>query len=110
MALVRELKRRLRAVVAPGVFLLVGAYFAWSATQGNLGLEAYARRQHDLAAAQTLLSRTEAEVQRWQQQVQGLRSSHLDLDALDERARVMLNRADPAEVIVPYGPKERLFK
>ncbi len=109
MWLVRELKRRLRATVAPALFLLVAGYFGWSATQGNLGLEAYARRQHDLAAAQAVFARTEAEAREWEQRVHGLRSNHLDLDTLDERTRAMLNRADPADVIVPYGPKDRLF-
>jgi len=41
--------------------------------------------------------------------VLSLRSSHLDADALDERARAMLNRADPADIVVPYGPKSRLY-
>jgi hypothetical protein len=38
-----------------------------------------------------------------------LRNQHIDRDTLDERARAMLNIADPTEIIVPYGPKERLF-
>ncbi len=109
MSLLRETKRRLRAAVAPTLYLLVAGYFAWSATQGHLGLQAYARRQHDLQTAKATLARTEAEVRSWEQQVRGLRSSHLDVDVLDERVRAMLNRADPADVIVPFGPKDRLF-
>jgi hypothetical protein len=41
--------------------------------------------------------------------VSGLRSRHIDSDTLDERARAMLNLADPADIIVPYTPANRLF-
>jgi cell division protein FtsB len=109
MAIARELRRRIRAALAPGLFLAVTAYFGWSVTQGDLGLAAYAKRQHDLKSAEAALARTEAELKSWQQLVLSLRSSHLDADELDERARAMLNRADPTEIVVPYGPKERLF-
>jgi cell division protein FtsB len=109
MSIARELKRRLRAAVAPLLLLAVAGYFGWSATRGDLGLEAYARRQHDLKTAEAILARTEADLRSWEQLVRSLRSSHLDADALDERARAMLNRADPADIVVPYGPKNRLF-
>ena len=33
----------------------------------------------------------------------------IDPDALDERARAMLNVADPADLVLPYGPGRRLF-
>jgi cell division protein FtsB len=109
MAMLREMKRKVRGAVAPALFLLVAAYFAWGATQGDLGLKAFARRQHDLANAQAVLAHTQAEMASWEQQVRGLRSNQLDTDALDERVRAMLNRAAPADVIVPYSQKDRLF-
>jgi len=109
MSIARELKRRLRAALAPTLFLAVAGFFGWSATQGDLGLEAYARRQRDLKAAEATRARAEADLKSWEQLVLSLRSSHLDADALDERARAMLNRADPADIVVPYGPKSRLY-
>ena len=45
----------------------------------------------------------------WERRVAGLRSRHIDADTLDERARAMLNLADPTDVIVPYAPQDRLF-
>lgn len=109
MSIARELKRKARAGVAPLLFLSVAGYFGWNATQGDLGLKAYARRQHDLQAAVSNLARAEAEVKSWEQLVRSLRSNHLDTDALDERVRAMLNRADPSDIVVPYGPNSRLF-
>lgn len=109
MLIARELKRRVRAGLAPALFLAVTGYFGWNATQGDLGLKAYAHRQHDLQAAASSLARAEAEVKSWEQLVRSLRSNHLDTDALDERVRAMLNRADPTDIVVPYGPNNRLF-
>lgn len=109
MAIARECRRRARAAVAPALYLVVAAYFGWNAAQGELGLKAYARRQHDFQAAQASLTRAESEVKSWEQLVRSLRTNRLDLDALDERVRAMLNRVDPADLVVPYGPKNHLF-
>src|SRR5436305_15231927 len=109
MAFVNELKRRAKAVLPPLVFLSLVAYFAWNATNGDRGLVAYAQRQQLLKQAQSDLARAEAERAAWERRVAGLRSNHLDRDTLDERSRAMLNLADPSDIIVPYGPKERVF-
>ena len=109
MSFARELKRRVRAGLAPVLFLAVAGYFGWNATQGDLGLKAYAHRQRDLHAAASSLARAEADVKSWEQLVRSLRSNHLDTDALDERVRAMLNRADPTDIVVPYGPNNGLF-
>jgi len=101
-------KRQLAAVMPPLVFLTLAAYFAWSATQGERGLHAYALRQQDLAAAKAQLAQAQAETATLERRVAGLRSDHLDLDALDERVRDMLKLSDPDEIVVPYGQGKRL--
>ena len=102
------MRRRLRAAVAPAVFLLLVAYFLWNATQGAHGLDASAARQRDLAAARAELAQAKLEAATWERRVDGLRS-RIDGDALDERARAMLNLSDPQDVIVPYAKGHRLF-
>lgn len=109
MPIGREIKRRLKSVVAPLCFLAVVGYFSWNAAQGNRGLVAYALRQDLLAQAQADQAKALAERDAWQRRVAGLRSRHIDPDALDERARAMLNLADPTDVIVPYTAKDKLF-
>ena len=73
-------------------------------------------RTEEVAQRQALLQqaieeRDTAQTERdmWDRRVSGLRASHLDPDTLDERARAMLNLADPSEVIVPFPGKDRLF-
>ncbi len=109
MAFARELKRRARAAVPPVIFLSLVGYFGWNATHGDRGLVAYAQRQALLREAQADLSRAEAERAGWERRLAGLRNNHIDRDTLDERARSMLNLADPSDIIVQYGPKDRLF-
>lgn len=109
MAAGLDLKQRAKGAIAPLAFLAITAYFAWNATQGPHGLVAYAQREKVLQQADADHAAALAERDDWEQRVAGLRANHLDLDTLDERARAMLNLADPNDVIVPYGPKDRLF-
>ena len=109
MPLGREVKRRAKATVAPLIFLSLVGYFGWSATQGNHGLVAYAQRQELLAQAQADQARVLAERDAWERRVAGLRARHIDADTLDERARAMLNLAEPSDIIVPYATSDRLF-
>jgi cell division protein FtsB len=109
MTILRSLKRRARAAVPPLVFLSLAGYFLWQAAQGDRGSAALARRQQDLKAAQAELVRAEADLAAWDRRVAALRTSRLDPDALDERARAMLNLSDPSDIIVPYGAGQRLF-
>ncbi len=109
MDLVRAAKRRAIAALPPVLFLSLTGYFAWNAARGDHGLRTYAVRQHQLVTAENERTRAEAERAAWEKRVAGLRSDHIDRDTLDERSRAMLNLADPADVVVPYGPANKLF-
>ena len=109
MQLGREIKRRLKAAIAPLIFLSLVGYFGWNAVQGNHGLVAYAQRQQILAQAQADQAQTQADKDAWNLRVAALRSRHLDADMLDERSRAMLNLANPNDIIVSYGPKDHVF-
>jgi cell division protein FtsB len=105
----REIRRRVKLAVPPFIFLLLVAYFVWSATQGDRGLRAYAGRLEDLKAAQADLARADTDLANWERRVAGLRANRLDPDALDERARAMLNLSEPADVVVMYDHGKRLY-
>ena len=105
----RMIKRQLHAAVVPVVFLSLTFYFAWHASQGDRGLVSYAERQKDLVLARAQLERAQQEVVLWERRVGGLRGARLDPDALDERARVMLNATDPNDIVVLYPPGQKLF-
>ncbi|MGE0223186.1 MAG: septum formation initiator family protein [Acetobacteraceae bacterium] len=109
MAFAFDIKRRLRAVVAPVVFLAITGYFVWSVTQGNRGLVAHAERQQLLRQVQDDNDAARREREAWERRVMGLRASQLNLDTLDERTRAMLNLAEPTDVVVQYTAKDKLF-
>jgi cell division protein FtsB len=96
-------------MIAPTVFLAITCYFGWNATQGDRGLVAHAQRQELLRKVLIDQTAVKAERDGWEIRVSGLRARHLDPDTLDERARAMLNLANPTEVIVKLGSQEKLF-
>lgn len=109
MVLALDLKRRARSVIAPMVFLAITGYFGWHAMQGNRGLVAQAERMELLRQAEADNQAARTERDQWERRVAGLRASQLNPDTLDERARAMLNLADPTDVIVQYPESKKLF-
>ena len=109
MSLGRTLRRQAHALLLPAILFLFAAYFGWQATQGSRGLHAYARRQKEEQVALAELAAAKADLGVWQRRVAALRGDHLDLDVLDERVRAMLNLSRPNDIIVPYGPGQKLF-
>ncbi len=109
MSIGRDVRRFVKSAVPPLCFLLLVAYFIWNATQGDRGLRAYAGRLDDLKAAQADLARAESDLANLERRVASLRANHLDPDELDERVRAMVNRTDPADVVVFYGQGKKLY-
>ena len=101
--------RTRRVAAAPIVFIALTGDFVLNAIEGPHGLLAYAKDKATLAAAQQELGKVTAERQQWEAQVASLRTDHLDADALDERARAMLNLANPADIVVMYPQGQKLF-
>ena len=82
-----------------GVALLIG-YFWVNAYSGNHGLRA--QQDLDLQIAQLTVEATalRAEHATWERRVALLKSATLDPDMLDERARALLDYADPRDVML----------
>ena len=92
----RHLKRFAPSVFA--VFLVL--YFLFHSIQGDRGLLAWARLSQDLEQAQTDLNFLKEEQISLDRRVNHLRRDNLDLDLLEERARVMLNFMREGEVMI----------
>ncbi len=109
MNIVRTAKRLAQAAIPPLLFIGLTTYFGWNAMRGDHGLRSYALRQQQLIQAKAELATAETERNAWETRVAGLRANHIDPDTLDERARAMLNLADPNDIVVPYGQGNKLF-
>lgn len=75
-------------------------YFAVHAFTGSRGLRAQVELEGQIADMTGELTRLRAEQGYWRRQIALLRSSQIDPDMLDERARAMLDFADPRDAIM----------
>jgi cell division protein FtsB len=98
--LLREIKRRLIAMVPPLIFLAITWYFGWNALHGARGLEAQAQERRQLAQAQQNFAVVDASRAQWETRVAALGGPAIAPDMLDEAARKVLNLADPADLVV----------
>jgi cell division protein FtsB len=106
---VMVIRSRLRAVLTAlglytGAALLIG-YFGINAYTGAHGLKA----KKDLVVQMRELSDELSGLQRehalWVHRLSLLRADRLDPDMLDERARAMLDYADPNDLVLMLPPK-----
>jgi len=106
---VRFIKRVFRTVAPPALFISLTAYFGWNALHGAHGIRAYQEqlKLKDQALQSQQDSKDEQIV--WRRRVAALKEQALDADMLDERARAMLNLTRAGDIVIPYGPHDKLF-
>ncbi len=99
-------RKRLRAVLNAlalyTIAALVIGYFGVNAYSGNHGLRAQQDLDQQIAQLSEELDGLKAERSNWERRVLLLRPESIDPDMLDERARVLLNYADPRELILRF--------
>jgi cell division protein FtsB len=100
MELGREIKRRLQRVALPLLGACLTAYFVYHAIHGDRGIYAWLRINQELKIANSEAALLHDQRQALERRITLLSSTSLDLDMLDERARVMLNFAHPDDLII----------
>src|SRR5512145_3022592 len=100
MQVSRDFSRRLKSLAAQLLGACVAGYFIYHAVQGDRGILAWRRVNQQLEAAHAELDTTSAQRAAIEQRVALLSNSSLDLDMLEERARVMLNFSDPDDLVI----------
>jgi len=95
-----KLFSRLRVVFAPLVAVALIAYFSYHLVNGDRGLLAYRDLNQAIAQAEQIKTITGGERSVLERRVSLLRPESLDLDMLEERARVILDLALPGDVIL----------
>jgi cell division protein FtsB len=98
------IRPRIRAFLAAlGLYVLAAlfiGYFGINAYTGNHGIVAKQNLDQRIADLMRELDATKAERQRWEHRVALLKPDRIDPDMLDERARRLLDYADPRDVTV----------
>jgi cell division protein FtsB len=95
--------RRQRILQILGLYAVAAsaiAYFGFHAWHGDHGMVAKQQLVAEIAALQGQLDRLKAERAEVERRVKLLRPEALDPDMLDQRARQMLNFADPRDLIL----------
>lgn len=98
--MLRAFKNRLRAMVPPLIFLGITWYFGWNAVHGTRGLEAQRVQISKLAQARAAFTSIDAERNLWETRTATLAGQSVARDMLDDEARLVLNLADPADLVV----------
>ena len=95
-------RSRLKSVLTGLALYTIAAamigYFGVNAYTGNHGIRAKQTLDQRIAGLTLELDATRAERERWEHRVSLLRSDRIDPDVLDERARQLLDFADPRDV------------
>lgn len=90
----------LKRAAAPLFCVLALFYLGFHAVSGERGVLAYLKESRHLESLKEELASVVAEHEALDKKVKMLSSQSLDLDLLDERARLILGRAGKDEVVV----------
>ena len=92
--------KSLKKFIWPIFFLFLSIYFTYHIFEGKRGIWAFVKLKSNLDQEKKELARLQMEKTELERLVQLLKPNSLDLDLLEERARVVLNYTDPQEIIL----------
>ncbi len=102
MGFLHDMGMRARQMIGPLIGICSIAYFGFHVVHGDRGLLTYWRLQQKIIETQPLLDEARNQRVRLANRVQLLRPDNLDLDMLEERARIMLNFGYRDDVVILY--------
>jgi cell division protein FtsB len=100
----RRFRTVLNALALYAVAALLIGYFGVNAHTGDHGLRAKQELDQQITSLSAELAGLKAERAVWERRVSLLRPSGIDPDLLDERARALLDYADPRELTLRLKP------
>lgn len=82
------------------IIILMFIYFSFYTIKGERGLVRYMQLTDEVTDARRAYKKYAAEKEEWEEKVKLLSSESLDLDMLDERARIVLNMVGAKELVI----------
>jgi cell division protein FtsB len=93
-----------RALAVTAVLLAFQGYLGYSALRGQFGIESQHEMLSDIEDLKAHSARLKAEIEVYRHRVDLFSPQKLDTDILTERARALLDMADPTDLIVMVDP------
>ena len=100
MRVISELRRRMRHVLPPLVWLVLTFYFGWHAVNGERGLRRMFELKQEIAVAKQVADEIALRRAEMEQKVQMLYPQSIDADMLEESARSLLNMGQDGDYII----------
>ena len=100
MRVISELRRRMRHVLPPLVWLVLTFYFGWHAVNGERGLRRMFELKQEIAVAKQVADEIALRRAEMEQKVQMLSPQSVDADMLEESARSLLNMGQDGDYII----------
>lgn len=107
MIVMREIKKRARALTGPVLGIMLTGYFGYHLVEGDRGLRAWVRLSQELRQAQERLAAVSAERAELQHRVTHMRPGHVDPDLLESQIRKTLDVLRPDEIVIPLPTDRR---
>lgn len=104
MSVAQEVRRRLRAVVAPLLCLAALGYFVYHTINGDRGILAWWHLRQEIGKAEATLAETAAMRAAMERRASLMRPDNLDPDMLEEQARRLLNMSRDGDMIILQEP------
>jgi cell division protein FtsB len=100
MIVMREIRKRARALTGPVLGILLTGYFGYHLVEGDRGLRAWVRLSHELRQAQEQLAVVSEKRTELQHRVAHMRSNKVDPDLLESQIRKTLDVLRPDEIVI----------
>src|SRR5215208_4989945 len=107
MIVMREIRRRARALAGSILGILLTGYFGYHLVEGDRGLRAWVRISQELRQAKEQLAVASAKRTELQHRVAHMRADHVDPDLLESQIRKTLDVLRPDEIVIPVPPDGR---
>jgi cell division protein FtsB len=91
---------RIKSALGPILAFCITIYFCYHIFQGDRGVISWIRLQKKIKIDEDTLQNLTQQKEVLERQVYLLRPDSLDVDMLEERARILLNYARPNEIII----------
>ncbi len=100
MGIIWNIQNKLKSYRVIIFLSVILAYFAFSALNGERSIIRYFYLQKEIASRKVIAAQYEQQKRTLEEKVKHLSNSSLDLDLLEERARIVLNLAADDEFVL----------